>query len=52
MKLTKKDLIKLYTSMVRARAFDEAFIKRLSTGKLLGFYHPSEGGEGPGYTML
>ena len=48
MKFSKDDIIKLYTNLVRARAFDQLFIKRLSEGKLLGFYHPAEGGEAPG----
>ena len=48
MKFTKKDLLKLYTNLVRTRAFDELFTRRLGQGKLLGFYHPSIGGEAPG----
>jgi len=48
MKFSKKDLIKLYTNLVRTRAFDELFTRRLGQGKLLGFYHSSLGGEAPG----
>lgn len=48
MSLTKEQLITLYTNLVRTRAFDELFVRRLSTGRLLGFYHPAEGGEAPG----
>lgn len=48
MKLSKKKLITLYSNLVRSRAYDEFFIRRLKAGKLLGFYHPSEGGEAPG----
>jgi pyruvate dehydrogenase E1 component alpha subunit len=48
MKFSKKDLIKLYTNLVRTRAFDELFTRRLGQGKLLGFYHASLGGEAPG----
>ena len=48
MKLNKKKLLTLYRNLVRARRFDELFIKRLSEGKLVGFYHPAEGGEAPG----
>ncbi len=48
MKLENEHLLKLYTNLVRARAFDVLFVRMLSEGKLLGFYHPSEGGEAPG----
>jgi len=48
MKFSKKKLITLYTNLVRARAFDLLFAQSLSEGKLLGFYHQSEGGEAPG----
>jgi pyruvate dehydrogenase E1 component alpha subunit len=48
MKLSKKKLLTLYTNLVRTRAFDEMFVKRLAEGKLLGFYHPADGGEAPG----
>lgn len=48
MKFTKKQLLILYTNLVRARAFDELFTRRLGQGRLLGFYHQSIGGEAPG----
>jgi TPP-dependent pyruvate/acetoin dehydrogenase alpha subunit len=48
MALTKEQLITLYTNLIRTRAFDRLFVRRLSEGKLLGFYHPAEGGEAPG----
>jgi pyruvate dehydrogenase E1 component alpha subunit len=48
MKLSKNKLMTLYTNLVRTRAFDELFVRRLTEGKLLGFYHPAEGGEAPG----
>ena len=48
MKLNKKQQITLYTNLVRAKAFDEMFVRWLSEGKLLGFYHSSEGAEAPG----
>jgi acetoin:2,6-dichlorophenolindophenol oxidoreductase subunit alpha len=48
MKLDKKKLITLYSNLVRSRAFDRLFVSRLTEGKLLGFYHPAEGGEAPG----
>lgn len=48
MKLGDKELKTLYTNLVRSRTFDELFIKMLSEGKMLGFYHSSAGGEAPG----
>jgi acetoin:2,6-dichlorophenolindophenol oxidoreductase subunit alpha len=48
MALTKENLITLYTNLVRTRAFDRAFVRRLSEGKLLGFFHLADGGEAPG----
>jgi acetoin:2,6-dichlorophenolindophenol oxidoreductase subunit alpha len=48
MALTKENLLTLYTNLIRTRAFDRAFVRRLSEGKLLGFYHPADGGEAPG----
>ncbi|MBU2550124.1 MAG: thiamine pyrophosphate-dependent dehydrogenase E1 component subunit alpha [Proteobacteria bacterium] len=48
MSFAREQLITLYTNLVRTRAFDELFVKRLSEGRLLGFYHPAEGGEAPG----
>lgn len=47
MKFTKKDLVKLYTNLVRTRAFDEAAVKWLAEGKIICFYHPALGGEAP-----
>ena len=48
MKLKKKELMTLYTNMVLAKKYDELFVKRISEGKLIGFYHTSEGGAAPG----
>ncbi|MBT4262846.1 MAG: thiamine pyrophosphate-dependent dehydrogenase E1 component subunit alpha [Deltaproteobacteria bacterium] len=48
MKFGKEELLKLYTNLVRTRAFDKAAVKWLAIGKLLSFYHPAEGGEAPG----
>jgi TPP-dependent pyruvate/acetoin dehydrogenase alpha subunit len=48
MALTKENLITLYTNLERTRAFDRAFVRRLSEGNLLGFFHPADGGEAPG----
>ena len=48
MKLTKEQLLKLYTNLVRARKFDEVFIKGLSEGKILCFFHSGMGHEAVG----
>lgn len=48
MKFTKQQLLTLYTNLVRTRAFDALFTRRLQQGRLLGFYHQSIGGEAPG----
>ncbi|MEW6265968.1 MAG: thiamine pyrophosphate-dependent dehydrogenase E1 component subunit alpha [Thermodesulfobacteriota bacterium] len=48
MALTKEQLLTLYTNLVRTRAFDQTFVRRLTEGKLLGFFHPADGGEAPG----
>lgn len=48
MTLSKENLITLYTNLVRTRAFDQTFVRRLSEGNLLGFFHPADGGEAPG----
>jgi len=48
MRLTKQDYLRLYRNLVRARAYDVMFARRLRGGKLLAFYHQAEGGEAPG----
>lgn len=48
MKLEKEHLLKLYINLVKTRAYDQLFVRMLTEGKLLGFYHPAEGGEAPG----
>ncbi len=48
MKLKKKDLVKLYRNLVRARKFDQASIRMLGEGKFTAFYHSAYGGEAPG----
>lgn len=48
MKLSKNEQLKLYTNLVRARAYDKMFASRLKKGKLTAFYHQAEGGEAPG----
>ncbi len=48
MKFSNEKLLAMYTNLVRARAFDQLFIKFLAKGKLIGFFHSGEGGEAPG----
>jgi pyruvate dehydrogenase E1 component alpha subunit len=48
MKLTKEQLILLYTNLVRSRKLDELCVKGLSEGKLLGFFHSGQGQEAVG----
>ncbi len=48
MKLSKKELILLYTNMVRARKTDECVVKGLQEGKVVSFYHSGQGSEAVG----
>ena len=48
MKLNKEQMIKLYTNLVRASLYDKMMYRRMLQGKLIGFYHPAEGGIAPG----
>ena len=48
MAMSKENLITLYTNLFRTRAFDQTFVRRLEEGRLLGFFHPADGGEAPG----
>ena len=48
MKFSKKDKIKLYTNLVRARAFDTLCKKMLTEGKFVSFYHESGWGDAAG----
>lgn len=45
MELDNDQLIKLYTTMVKSRKLDEACVKGLAEGQLLGFYHSGQGSE-------
>jgi len=45
MALTKKQMIKLYTNLVRCRRFDESWVKLFAEGKMYGFYHSGQGEE-------
>ena len=48
MKLEKQDLLKLYSNLVRTRAYDQFAVRLMAEGKLMSFYHPAMGGEAPG----
>lgn len=43
MSLTKKQMVTLFTNLVRASHYDKMMYRRMLQGKLIGFYHPSEG---------
>ena len=45
MELSKEQLIKLYTNLVRARKLDEVTCQGLREGKVLGFFHSGQGEE-------
>ncbi len=48
MSLTKKQMVTLFTNLVRAYHYDKMMYRRMLQGKLIGFYHPAEGGTAPG----
>jgi pyruvate dehydrogenase E1 component alpha subunit len=48
MKLEKKQLITLYSNLVRSLKFDDAIIKGLSEGRVLSFFHSGRGHEAVG----
>lgn len=48
MEFTREELTKLYTNLVRARAFDDLAKKMLSEGKFVSFYHESGWGDAAG----
>jgi pyruvate dehydrogenase E1 component alpha subunit len=47
-KLGKKELVQLYTNMVRARRAEEKVVKCLQEGKVASFYHSGQGSEAVG----
>ena len=51
MELKKKQLIKLYTDMVRSRKADELMVKSLQEGKVISFFHSGQGEEAVGVGM-
>jgi len=48
LKLGKKELLILYTNMLRARKADERIVKALQEGKVVAFYHSGQGSEAVG----
>ncbi len=48
MTLSNAQKVTLYTNLVRANEYDRVMYRRMMAGKLLGFYHPGEGGIAPG----
>ena len=48
MALTKDQMTLLFTNLVRADAYDKMFTRRMTSGRLSGFYHPAEGALAPG----
>ena len=38
----------LYRNLVRANRFDQMMYRRITSGQLVGFYHPAEGATAPG----
>ncbi|MCU7942532.1 MAG: thiamine pyrophosphate-dependent dehydrogenase E1 component subunit alpha [Candidatus Thiodiazotropha sp. (ex Cardiolucina cf. quadrata)] len=48
MSLNKSQMVTLFTNLVRTNEYDLTMYGRMMAGKLLGFYHPGEGGIAPG----
>jgi len=47
-KLNKEQLLTLYRNLVRIEQWDKCYMRRMKTGRLVGFYHPGEGALAPG----
>jgi TPP-dependent pyruvate/acetoin dehydrogenase alpha subunit len=48
MSLDSDQMKKLFRNLVRAYHYDQMMYRRITTGQLLGFYHPGEGALAPG----
>lgn len=48
MNLDSNQVETLYRNLVRAYYYDQMMYRRITTGQLVGFYHPSEGSQAPG----
>lgn len=49
--LSKEQKLTLYRNLVRADQFDKCFVRRITAGQLVGFYHAGEGGIAPGVAV-
>jgi pyruvate dehydrogenase E1 component alpha subunit len=48
MSLDSSQMKTLYRNLVRANRFDEMMYRRITSGQLIGFFHPGEGAMAPG----
>ncbi len=48
MSLTDQQMHTLFRNLLRADQYDKMMYRRMMQGKLIGFYHPAEGGIAPG----
>lgn len=48
MSLDKQQMQKLFINLIRVDHFDKMMTNRMVNGRLVGFYHPGEGGIAPG----
>ena len=48
MNINKQQMRTLYRNMVRADHLNKMMYQRMLQGKLIGFYHPSDGAIAPG----
>src|SRR4030067_2851 len=51
MELSRDEMLKLYTNLVRARKLDEKMIECLYAGKVLTFFHSGQGQEAAGVAL-
>jgi len=51
MELSKENMVKLYTDLVRVRKLDEKMIECLYAGKVLTFFHSGQGQEAAGVAL-
>ncbi len=48
MSLEPTQMETLFRNLVRAYHYDQMMYRRITSGQLIGFYHPGEGGQAPG----
>jgi pyruvate dehydrogenase E1 component alpha subunit len=51
MSLSKKSMHELYEKLVLVDKLDRMMFRRMMQGKLIGFYHPGDGGIAPGVAI-